>query len=121
LFKAHFKSKLTETDYNWLLEHVYKYGTLQNVEKPELVSEEEKRLFRSALDIDWKAHIDVQAAFQKHCHGGISKTINMPHSAGKEDIKQALIYAWRHGLKGLTIYRTGSRQYVVLSLQKSQD
>ena len=121
LFKAHFKSKLTETDYNWLLEHVYKYGTLQNVEKPELVSEEEKRLFRSALDIDWKAHIDVQAAFQKHCHGGISKTINMPHYAGKEDIKQALIYAWRHGLKGLTIYRTGSRQYVVLSLQKSQD
>ena len=53
------------------------------MEKPELVSEEEKRLFRSALDIDWKAHIDVQAAFQKHCHGGISKTINMPHYAGK--------------------------------------
>ncbi|MGB9939045.1 adenosylcobalamin-dependent ribonucleoside-diphosphate reductase [Methanosarcina sp.] len=120
-FTAHFKSKLSETDFNWLLEHVYKYGTLQNVENPELVNEEEKRLFRSALDIDWKAHIDVQAAFQRHCHAGISKTINMPDSAGKEDIKQALIYAWKQGLKGLTIYRTGSRQRVVLSLQKPQN
>ena len=120
-FKTHFKSKLPEADYNWLLEHIYKYGTLQNMENPKLVSEEEKQLFRSALDIDWKAHIDMQAAFQRHCHAGISKTINMPGSAGKEDIKQALIYAWKQGLKGLTVYRTGSRQHVVLSLQKSQN
>lgn len=94
------------------------HGTLQNVENPEIVSEEEKRIFRSALDVDWKAHINVQAAFQRRCHAGISKTINMPDYAGKEDIKQALIYAWKQGLKGLTIYRTGSRQRVVLSLKK---
>ncbi len=118
-FREYFKSKMPEADYNWLLEHVYKHGTVQNVEDPKLVSEEEKWLFKSAFDIDWKAHIDVQAAFQRHCHAGISKTINMPDSAGKEDIKQALVYAWKHGLKGLTIYRTGSRQHVVLSLQKS--
>jgi ribonucleoside-diphosphate reductase alpha chain len=89
------------------------------VENPKLVSEEEKRIFRSALDINWKVHINVQAAFQRHCHAGISKTINMPESAGKEDIKQALIYAWKQGLKGLTIYRMGSRQHVVLNLNKS--
>jgi ribonucleoside-diphosphate reductase, adenosylcobalamin-dependent len=118
-FREHFRSKLPEDDYNWLLEHVYKYGTVQDVEDPKLVSEKEKLLFRSALDIDWKTHIDIQAAFQRHCHAGISKTINMPGSAGKEDIKQALIYAWKNRLKGLTIYRTGSRQHVVLSLQKS--
>lgn len=94
------------------------HGTLQNVENPKIVSEEEKRIFRSALDIDWKAHINVQAAFQRHCHAGISKTINMPEYAGKKDIEQALIYAWKQGLKGLTIYRTGSRQHVVLSLKK---
>jgi ribonucleoside-diphosphate reductase alpha chain len=120
-FKTHFKSKLPGTDYDWLLERVYKYGTLQDVENPEIVNEEEKRLFRSALDIDWKAHIDVQAAFQRHCHAGISKTINMPDSAGKGDVKHALIYAWKQGLKGLTIYRTGSRQRIVLSLQKPQN
>lgn len=119
IFEAHFRPKLSEVDYFWLLQHVYKHGTLQNVENPELVSQEEKSLFRSALDISWKAHIDVQVAFQRHCHAGISKTINMPNFAGKEDIRQALIYAWKQGLKGLTIYRTGSRQRVVLTLKKS--
>lgn len=118
LFEAHFMPKLSDVDYNWLIRHVYSHGTLQNVENPEIVSEEEKRIFRSALDIDWKAHIDVQAIFQRHCHAGISKTINMPDYAGKEDIKQALIYGWKQGLKGFTIYRTGSRQRVVLSLKK---
>lgn len=119
LFEEHFMTKLSELDYSWLLKHIYTHGTLQNVENPKLVSEDEKKIFRSALDIDWKAHINVQAAFQRHCHGGISKTINMPESAGKEDIKQALIYAWKQGLKGFTIYRTESRQRVVLNLKKS--
>jgi ribonucleoside-diphosphate reductase alpha chain len=119
LFETHFRAKLSELDYSLLLKHVYTHGTLQNVENPKLVNEDEKKLFRSALDLDWKAHINVQAAFQRHCHAGISKTINMPESAEKEDIKQALVYAWKQGLKGLTIYRTGSRQRVVLSLKKT--
>lgn len=119
LFEAHFKPELSETDYRWLLEHVYTHGTLQDITDRKIVAEDEKRLFRSALDISWKTHIDVQAAFQRHCHAGISKTINMPADAKKEDIEKALIYAWKQGLKGLTIYRTGSRQHVVLNLKKS--
>lgn len=121
LFEAHFKPELSEPDYLRLLDHVYTQGTLQDIKDPEIVDEVEKRLFRSALDINWKTHIDVQAAFQRHCHAGISKTINMPADARKEDIGKALIYAWKQGLKGLTIYRTGSRQHVVLSLKKSGD
>lgn len=119
LFEAHFKLRLSEPDYHGILEHVYTHGTLQDIRDPEIVSEYEKKLFRSALDIGWKTHIDIQAAFQRYCHAGISKTINMPANAGREDIEQALIYAWKQGLKGLTIYRTGSRQYVVLNLKKS--
>jgi ribonucleoside-diphosphate reductase alpha chain len=119
LFEAYFKPQLSESNYCGLLEHVYTHGTLQDMKDPEIVNEEEKRLFRSALDIGWKTHIDIQAAFQRHCHAGISKTINMPADARKEDIGKALIYAWKQGLKGLTIYRTGSRQHVVLSLKKS--
>lgn len=117
LFEAHFKPKLLESDYNWLLEHVYTRGTLQDITNLEIVNEDEKKLFKSALDIDWKIHIDIQAAFQHHCHAGISKTINMPSNASKEDIEKALVYAWKKGLKGLTIYRTGSRQHIVLSLK----
>lgn len=118
-FEAHFKPKLSETDYNWLLRRVYAQGTLQGITDPKIADEEEKKLFRSALDIDWKTHIDIQAAFQRHCHAGISKTINMPSNARKENVEKALIYAWKQGLKGLTIYRVGSRQHVVLSLKNS--
>ncbi|HIH74130.1 MAG TPA: adenosylcobalamin-dependent ribonucleoside-diphosphate reductase [Methanosarcina sp.] len=118
-FESHFKPKLSEPDYYWLLEHIYTYGTLQDVKDLKIVSQEEKLLFKSALDIRWKTHIDMQAAFQRHCHAGISKTINMPAETGKEDIEKALIYAWKQELKGLTIYRTGSRQLIVLSLKKS--
>ena len=121
LFELNFRQKLSDADYNWLIEHVHLHGTLQNVEKPEIVNDEEKKIFRSALDIDWKAHINVQAAFQRHCHAGISKTINMPDYAEKEDIRKALIYAWKQELKGITIYRTGSRQRVVLNLKKRED
>ncbi|WP_410510215.1 adenosylcobalamin-dependent ribonucleoside-diphosphate reductase [Methanosarcina hadiensis] len=117
LFEAHFKPKLPESSYDRLLEHIYTRGTLQDITDPEIVDEEEKKLFRSALDIDWKTHIDIQAAFQRHCHAGISKTINMPQKARKDDIGKALVYAWMQGLKGLTIYRTESRQRVVLSLK----
>ncbi len=119
LFEAHFKPELSEPDYSWLLEHVYTHGTLQDVNNLKIVNEEEKKLFKSALDISWKTHIDVQAAFQRHCHAGISKTINMPADTRKEDIEKALVYAWKQELKGLTIYRTGSRQHVVLNLKKT--
>ncbi|MCQ1535783.1 adenosylcobalamin-dependent ribonucleoside-diphosphate reductase [Methanosarcina sp. KYL-1] len=118
LFEARFRPELSEADYGRLLEHVYTRGTLQDFEAEKSPDEGEKRLFRSALDIGWKAHIDMQAAFQRHCHAGISKTINMPNEAGREEIRKALIYAWKQGLKGLTIYRTGSREQVVFSLRK---
>ncbi|MDD3043250.1 MAG: adenosylcobalamin-dependent ribonucleoside-diphosphate reductase [Methanosarcinaceae archaeon] len=117
LFEAHFRKKLSSEDYSGLVKHVYENGTLQDLKISGFVNEEEKELFRSALDLGWKAHIDMQAAFQRHCHAGISKTINMPNEATKEDIGQALLYAWNRGLKGLTIYRTGTRQKVVLNLK----
>ena len=59
----------------------------------------------------------MQASFQKHVHASISKTINMPCSATKEDCEEALLMAWKLGLKGITIYRTGSRDDVVLALK----
>ena len=78
-----------------------------------------RALFKTALDIHWKDHILMQSAFQKHVHASISKTINMPNTATKEDCAEALLMAWQQKLKGITIYRAGSRQRVVLNLKKS--
>jgi ribonucleoside-diphosphate reductase alpha chain len=77
-------------------------------------------LFRTALDISWKDHILMQAAFQKHVHAAISKTVNMPSSASRADCEEALLMAWRLNLKGITIYRTGSRETVVLALNEDK-
>lgn len=60
-------------------------------------------------------HLDVQAAFQNNgVDSGVSKTINLPNSASKKDIADAFLRAWDLGLKGVTVYRDGSRKHQAL-------
>jgi len=98
-----------------VISHVHETGTVRDLQ---WLSPEFRALFKTALDISWKDHILMQAAFQKHVHASISKTINMPSSATKEDCAEALLMAWSLKLKGITIYRTGSREDVVLALKE---
>jgi len=94
--------------------HVHETGTIQDLH---WLPVEFRSLFKTALDIHWKDHILMQAAFQRHVHASISKTINMPNTATKEDCAEALLMAWQLKLKGITVYRSGSRQNVVLALK----
>jgi ribonucleoside-diphosphate reductase alpha chain len=64
-------------------------------------------------DISWKEHIDVQAVVQAWVDTAVSKTINMPKGTTPEEVKQAYIYAWNKGLKGLTVYVDGSRDPIL--------
>jgi len=98
-----------------VVNHAYETGTIQDIA---WLPVEFKSVFKTALDIDWKAHIDMQAAFQQYCHAAISKTINMPSGTTKEDIRSAILYAYEKGCKGVTIYVTGSRNDIVMELKK---
>jgi ribonucleoside-diphosphate reductase alpha chain len=77
--------------------------------------------FVSAINDDpdkiptWKQHVDMQLAAQKWVDSGVSKTCNFPNSTTVDDIKEAFIYAWKNGAKGITVYRDGSRQVQVLT------
>jgi len=79
------------------------------------VPEWAKRAFVTAADISPEMHVRMQAVFQESVDAAISKTINFPNDATKDDVIQAYMLAWELGCKGITVYRTGSRDAEVLT------
>lgn len=65
--------------------------------------------FEDAVNLDYKAHIDMQAAWQSGMHNAVSKTVNLPADATAETVEQAYNYAAGKGCKGITIYRDSSK------------
>lgn len=59
--------------------------------------------------IAWQGHIKMVAAMQPHLSMALSKTINLPNSATVEDIEHAMAYAWKKGVKCISLYRDGSK------------
>ena len=94
-----------------LMEYLSDGGALKD--RPE-VPNEIKDIYITAPEISPEAHVGMQAAFQKHCDSGISKTINFPNDATIEDVHTAYLNAWKTGCKGITVYRAGSRDKEVL-------
>ena len=78
-----------------------------------------RRLFLTAHDVSAEHHVRMQAAFQKHSDSGVSKTINLPPHAPKADVASAFLLAHRLGCKGLTVFRSGSREAQVLSCSQT--
>jgi ribonucleoside-diphosphate reductase alpha chain len=72
--------------------------------------------FVTATEIPPSRHLAVQAAFQRHVDNAVAKTINLPEDTPPEAIADAYREAWRLGLKGVTVYRCGTKESQVLSL-----
>ena len=81
--------------------------------------EDLRRVFVTAGDIHWADHLMAQAVWQRWVANSISKTINMPASTDINDVKAAYALAHELGLKGITVYRDGSRDKQVLHHGKS--
>ncbi|MGQ9631987.1 MAG: vitamin B12-dependent ribonucleotide reductase [bacterium] len=96
-----------------LMRRIAREGTLRDIKE---VPEDVKRLFVTAHDIPPERHIAIQAAFQKYTHNAVSKTINFPNQATRDDVRRAYIQAWESGCKGITVYRDGSRESQVLTV-----
>ncbi|KAF0188240.1 MAG: ribonucleoside-diphosphate reductase class [Desulfobulbaceae bacterium] len=75
-----------------------------------------QEVFRTAQDIKPEDHIRMQGILQlSGVDSSISKTINMPNSATREEVKLSYILGYQLGCKGLTVYRDGSRDSQVLN------
>lgn len=69
-----------------------------------------RRLYKTAHEIRYADHIEMQARFQRHTDNAVSKTINMPKSSKKEDVSRAFLLAYEKGCKGITIFRYGTQK-----------
>src|ERR671916_2787325 len=89
------------------------YGSVRGL--PE-IPEWMQRIFVTAIDIHWTDHVMAQAVWQKWISNAIAKTINMPGDVTAEDVKCAYLLSHELGLKGVTVFRDGSRHEQVLHI-----
>ena len=87
----------------------------------EEIPEHWRRVFVTAHDITPEWHVRMQAVFQQNgVDNAVSKTVNFPKEATREDIAKVFRLAFELGCKGVTVYRDGSRQMQVLSTGKTE-
>ena len=86
------------------------------------IPKEWQEVFRTAQDIRPEDHIRMQGILQQNgVDSSISKTINLPNSADREEVKLSYITGYKLGCKGLTVYRDGSRDSQVLNKAGSKE
>ncbi len=95
------------------LSQVQKTGRVRPLDE---LPEDLRRLFPTTFEVSVDYQVEMQAAFQKQVENAVSKTINLAPEATRDEVAQAYFMAHRLGLKGITVYRYGSRPGQVLSL-----
>ncbi|MBN1354591.1 MAG: adenosylcobalamin-dependent ribonucleoside-diphosphate reductase, partial [Candidatus Omnitrophica bacterium] len=98
-----------------LMKHIGEKGSIKDIEE---IPQHIKDVFVTSFDISPYWHIRMQAAFQRHTHNAVSKTVNFSHESTTEDIKEVYMLAYKTGCKGVTVYRDGSREEQVLNIEK---
>jgi ribonucleoside-diphosphate reductase alpha chain len=99
-----------------LMDTIIAFGSIQ--ERTD-VPDDVKMLFTTAHDITPEDHIRIQAVFQKYTDNAVSKTVNFHEDADKSDVEKTFLLAYKLGCKGVTIYRSGSRERQVLSCRNN--
>ena len=75
----------------------------------------------TAPEIDWIKRVELQALVQKYVTHSISSTINLPEDIEVDKVAEIYIESWKKGLKGITVYRDGSRSGVLVSSDKKKE
>jgi ribonucleoside-diphosphate reductase alpha chain len=84
------------------------------------LSAEVRAAFPTAAEIAPEWHLRMQAAVQRHVDAAVSKTVNLPAAATVDDVRAIYLAAWKAKVKGITVYRYGSREGQVLTYAAPQ-
>ncbi len=98
-----------------LMKQIADEGSIQHINE---IPDDVKRIFVTAHDVAPLWHVKMQAAFQEYTDNAVSKTVNLPHEATREDVCQVYMQAYNSHCKGITVYRDGSRDAQVLSIKE---
>ncbi len=103
----------------WLEINGYDTSRLQNIDEKELEKWLEASPYYKATanDIDWVAKVKMQGAIQKWVDHSISVTVNLPNEVTEELVANVYRTAWESGCKGITVYRDGCRDGVLLDVK----
>ena len=96
-----------------LMERIAASGSIKAIEE---IPSDIREIFVTAMDIAPEWHVKMQAAFQQYVDNGVSKTVNLPHDATVDDVREIFLLAHKLKCKGITVYRHKSRTEEVLSL-----
>ncbi len=96
-----------------LMRQISAEGTIAHIEE---LPTDLREVFVCAHDVSPLYHIRMQAAFQRHTDNAVSKTVNFPKTATREEVAEVYNLAFVEGAKGVTIYRDGSREAQVLNI-----
>ena len=87
------------------------------------LTEEEQlpNFFVTAQTLNPFKRVEMQGIWQKHIDASISSTVNLPNETTVEDVEQLYMYAWKRGLKGMTIFRDGCARLGILTLDNKKE
>jgi ribonucleoside-diphosphate reductase alpha chain len=101
----------------WLKINNYDIEAVKKMNESEIAEVVKKSPYYKATahDVDWVKKVEMQGRIQKHVDHSISVTVNLPEEISEEVVSKVYEAGWKTGCKGITVYREGSREGVLIS------
>lgn len=94
------------------------------INSQEITVKEIKKKFPFIIEsheVPWNDRILLQSIMQDYVDNAISSTVNLPNSATWEDIRDIYMFAWKQGLKGITVFRDGCKRGNILGVSSKPE